>query len=441
MDAFKVQFFQTEQPFALSRRKEINTTEEAPFQSLLEQMVQQPAVEQHQADGKKKDIIKDIMQELIYLFESMFTGNNEQKPNMPTDLNEHIRNIQPADKQQTIVHAEQAGLKGYPFFHGFQNEKKDLFQGIAAFLIQLAQLDDNRFFQIIEKVEATLRKYGAIGEQMFQTILKAVGASMRIGNEAADHPIMPNETDAQALPKETDHRKNFFQPKANDLPQQIRQAQLVNHAPVRQAEQTINQQQLTESLADFAKTFVGEKQIGQKLENMDQHSQLKNSFVLTLSSYINSEQLPVSNIEGEALSFDMREEFIQKLKDAIKLTRFAQLPNGAQKLTVRLIPEHLGTITLQLVKDGDQMIAKMIASTQSAKDLLEHNIHQLKQALPNIVIQIDRFDILDEDPTFPQDNGRNDHPRQDQERHDQNEQQDEDESFMEKLKEYIHSLV
>ena len=49
--------------------------------------------------------------------------------------------------------------------------------------------------------------------------------------------------------------------------------------------------------------------------------------------------------------------------------------------------------------------SKITASTQAAKELLEHHLPQLKQALPNMSVQVDRFHIplqSNEQPLFGQ---------------------------------------
>lgn len=73
--------------------------------------------------------------------------------------------------------------------------------------------------------------------------------------------------------------------------------------------------------------------------------------------------------------------------------KFTPFGNSSGRFTVRLNPENLGFITIQLTKQNGMYASKITASTQAAKELLEHHLPQLKQALPNMSVQVDRFHI------------------------------------------------
>lgn len=85
--------------------------------------------------------------------------------------------------------------------------------------------------------------------------------------------------------------------------------------------------------------------------------------------------------------------------------KFTPFGNSSGRFTVRLNPENLGFITIQLTKQNGMYASKITASTQAAKELLEHHLPQLKQALPNMSVQVDRFHIplqSNEQPLFGQ---------------------------------------
>ncbi|MGE6631404.1 flagellar hook-length control protein FliK [Bacillus sp. NPDC077027] len=83
----------------------------------------------------------------------------------------------------------------------------------------------------------------------------------------------------------------------------------------------------------------------------------------------------------------------QQILSTWKQMKFTPFGKSSGSFTVRLNPENLGFITIQLTKQNGVYASRITASTQAAKELLEHHLPQLKQALPNMSVQIDRFNI------------------------------------------------
>ncbi|MCK1992475.1 hypothetical protein GW626_07695 [Peribacillus muralis] len=67
--------------------------------------------------------------------------------------------------------------------------------------------------------------------------------------------------------------------------------------------------------------------------------------------------------------------------------------NGVNKLLIRLNPEHLGTVRIELIQKDGLLTAKILATTAQAKDMLEKQIHGLKQAFSGQNIQIEKIEI------------------------------------------------
>lgn len=67
---------------------------------------------------------------------------------------------------------------------------------------------------------------------------------------------------------------------------------------------------------------------------------------------------------------------------------------GRQMLTIRLHPEHLGTLDIQLVRRDGQMTATLLTSTTAAKHLIESHLHQLQGAFASQNIHVDRLHVL-----------------------------------------------
>lgn len=96
--------------------------------------------------------------------------------------------------------------------------------------------------------------------------------------------------------------------------------------------------------------------------------------------------------------------FSEQILSSWKQMKYTPFGRSTGSFTIRLNPENLGFITIKLVKQHGMFSSKIIASTQSAKELLEHNLAHLKQALPNMSVQIDRFGVplQNGDQTFGQ---------------------------------------
>lgn len=89
------------------------------------------------------------------------------------------------------------------------------------------------------------------------------------------------------------------------------------------------------------------------------------------------------------------ERFIKDFETILAKSKFYQ--NGqVQKLTIQLKPEHLGTLKIELIQQHNELVAKIISSTTSAKELLESQSQALKQALVQQNIPINRIDFLDD---------------------------------------------
>jgi len=126
------------------------------------------------------------------------------------------------------------------------------------------------------------------------------------------------------------------------------------------------------------------------------------------------------------------ERFVKEFETILAKSKFYQ--NGqVQKLTIQLKPEHLGTLKIELIQQQNELVAKIISSTASAKELLESQSQALKQALMQQNIPINRIDFIDE---FQHEGFDQQQPNQnnDQSGYDQQEEQEDknnNENFME----------
>lgn len=86
------------------------------------------------------------------------------------------------------------------------------------------------------------------------------------------------------------------------------------------------------------------------------------------------------------------EEFLKELQKVMNRVQFGHA-GGANRLVIKLYPEQLGTIRIELIQKDGMLTAKMLASTTLGKDLLDSNSSQLRQGLVNQNIQIEKLEI------------------------------------------------
>ncbi|GGA16138.1 flagellar hook-length control protein FliK [Psychrobacillus lasiicapitis] len=133
------------------------------------------------------------------------------------------------------------------------------------------------------------------------------------------------------------------------------------------------------------------------------------------------------------------EEFLKELQKVMNRVQFGQT-GGANRLVIKVYPEQLGTIRIELVQKDGILTAKMLASTALGKELLDSNSSHLKQSLVNQNIQIDKLEITQalQDPNRQERNQsfqESFRQQQQQQQEQSNEQPEDQSSFEEFLKE------
>ncbi|ART76348.1 hypothetical protein B4U37_09980 [Sutcliffiella horikoshii] len=121
-----------------------------------------------------------------------------------------------------------------------------------------------------------------------------------------------------------------------------------------------------------------------------------------------------------------REQLMQKLEGILSKTT-TRLVNGNQSMTIRLAPDHLGTLHIKLQETENGLVTKLIVHSKSAASLLESGIANLKQTLAQANANMDKIEIvfLDQEQKFTQQHkGTNEENSQAKQSFKQNKQQD-----------------
>ncbi len=112
------------------------------------------------------------------------------------------------------------------------------------------------------------------------------------------------------------------------------------------------------------------------------------------------------------------EQFVKSFENILSKANFSKT-NGVQKLLIRLNPENLGSLRIELVQKDGTMVAKILATSAQAKELLDRQVQGLKQAFTNQNIQVEKIEISQQISTY---NAERFAPR-DQGQHEQHQQQ------------------
>lgn len=86
------------------------------------------------------------------------------------------------------------------------------------------------------------------------------------------------------------------------------------------------------------------------------------------------------------------EQLIEQFESILSRSKF-MTNGGTQKLFIKLNPEHLGALRVELIQKDSMIIARILTSTATAKDMMESQLNGLKHAFSSQNIQIERVEI------------------------------------------------
>ncbi len=121
--------------------------------------------------------------------------------------------------------------------------------------------------------------------------------------------------------------------------------------------------------------------------------------------------------EGDVQRSSRAEVLLQELQNIFKRANLGQT-GGTNRISIKLYPEHLGQLRIELLQTNGLLTARILASNALGKEMLESQLHQLRQAFLQQNIQVERIDIsqmLTETPHHERDHAFNQHFKQQQE--------------------------
>ncbi|XJZ28501.1 flagellar hook-length control protein FliK [Bacillota bacterium Lsc_1132] len=120
----------------------------------------------------------------------------------------------------------------------------------------------------------------------------------------------------------------------------------------------------------------------------------------------------------------------QQFQEILAKSQFSKT-GGLQKLFIKLNPEQLGSLRIELTQKDQTIVAKILTSTSMAKEALESNLNSLKHAFAAQNIQVDRIEIGQQaslPERFLRDDRQNGENQPQQERQEQQQAENDEES-------------
>lgn len=163
-------------------------------------------------------------------------------------------------------------------------------------------------------------------------------------------------------------------------PEQLSQLKEMLSLLIAQTTKTTTQTETT------VKSFVQEfQQVVTKTETTETQNVVTNTTQQTSTKTITI-TLPNTNQAAQS------EALVKEIQNLINRSQIST-SQGMTKLLLKLYPENLGSIRIEIMQKDGVLTARLLASTALGKELLDGQLHQLRNAFVQANIQMDRIDI------------------------------------------------
>ncbi|MDR4886496.1 flagellar hook-length control protein FliK [Fredinandcohnia sp. QZ13] len=196
--------------------------------------------------------------------------------------------------------------------------------------------------------EPTDIKFNKIVKDMMQTL----------ENKLSDKPLTESQNKHQYL--QVVHARYFSTPKGIETPQ------------------TVITDKLMQKTSNMTKVMTSTSE-GTPLSDVGSN-QLSKVQQFSLFVEQNGKQMP------------NQQQFIKQFQNILARSNFFN-SGGQQKLLINLYPEHLGSLRIELLQSESGMIARIMASTTQAKELVESQLTNLKHTFLAQNISVEKIEV------------------------------------------------
>lgn len=139
----------------------------------------------------------------------------------------------------------------------------------------------------------------------------------------------------------------------------------------------------------------------------------------TATNVLPAMRTEIAPAELESRNNARNETLLREMQAIFKRSNFGQT-GGTNRLLIKLYPEHLGQVRIELMQTNGVMTARILASSALGKEMLDSQLHQLRSAFLQQNLQVERIDISQ----MLEDTSKNDHQHGMFNQHFKNEQGD-----------------
>ncbi|MDV2685432.1 flagellar hook-length control protein FliK [Alkalihalophilus lindianensis] len=134
---------------------------------------------------------------------------------------------------------------------------------------------------------------------------------------------------------------------------------------------------------------------------------------------------------GEQLPREVQQEqLLKQFQQLMQRGVFKANEAGMNHFSVKLFPAHLGRLDIQLTQIEGVLVARLLTSSATAKELVESQLQHLRQAFINQQLNVERVEVVNQHQTSVKDDQQSnkDQTRDDREKN-ETESEDENDSF------------
>ncbi|RWZ60490.1 hypothetical protein EQV77_04130 [Halobacillus fulvus] len=171
----------------------------------------------------------------------------------------------------------------------------------------------------------------------------------------------------------------------------------------------------------------------------------KTGETVTAKSISPHQPMPMSKVEQFVIHINQTEsnqnqqkQLIQEFERVLKNSRLFMNKAGGSEIHLKLRPAHLGDIQIKMVQMNGEMTARILVSSQAAKDMIETNMNQIRHLFSPQQVVVERQEnttwLQQQDPSMKKEQQDGEQKRDNDQRDEQNERsEEEDVSFRELL--------
>lgn len=112
---------------------------------------------------------------------------------------------------------------------------------------------------------------------------------------------------------------------------------------------------------------------------------------------------------------------------------------GTSKLFIKLFPKQLGAISIEMLQQDNETVARIVVSSVKTKELLESNLSTLRHGLASQHVSIDKIDVLLSEQAMSY-NNENDQQKERQEKETFRKEEDQDSQQLEESASFLSSF-